>query len=164
MKVSDLIMGPLIAALGVTVLVASSMQPKPVFGSAYGGGFFPSILGVALFVSGLILTTTGWRQRAATPLLVMGNWVESPRHVANTAIVLGALLFYILTSGALGFIISAGIAVLAMLLQFTRKPLLSAIVAVVTVIAAKLAFQDVLLVPLPWGILEPFAGVLTWRL
>lgn len=164
MKVSDIIMGPLLAALGVIVLVASSMQPKPVFGSAYGGGFFPSILGAVLLVTGVILATAGWRNRAATPLVVMGDWVESPRHVANTAIVLGALLFFILTSEALGFLISAVIAVLALLLQFTRKPMLSILVAVATVIVAKLAFQDVLLVPLPWGILEPFAGVLTWRL
>lgn len=163
MKVSDLILGPIIAALAVIILVASSMQPKPVFGGAYGGGFFPTILGAVLLLCGLALTYTGWRKRASVPLLAMGNWVESPRHVANTIAVLGTLLFYILTSGFLGFIISAGLACFALLWQFTRRPVSSLVIALVTVIVAKWLFQDMLLVPLPWGFLEPFAGVLSWR-
>jgi len=163
MKVSDLILGPTIAALGAIVLVASSQQPKPVFGGSYGGGFFPSILGVVLIFCGLALAWTGWRKRADVPLLAMGNWVESPRHIGNVAVVLVTLLFYILTSGFLGFIVSAGLVCFALLWQFTRKPLMSLLIAVVTVIAAKSLFQDLLLVPLPWGFLEPYAGVLTWR-
>lgn len=165
MKVSDVILGPLVVAIGLIALYASSLQPRPFFGSAYGGGLFPTIVAIGLVAGGLMLTLSGWREHAAaaTRLVEMGSWIRSPRHVANVLVVLGALLFYILTSNWLGFIISGFITVLAPLLQFTRAPLASAIVSVVTIVVVKIGFQDILLVPLPWGLLEPFAGVLRWR-
>ncbi len=163
MKVSDIIMGPVIVGIGASVLIASTMQPKPFFGSGYGGGLFPSIVGTALILAGLTLTIDGWRRRSVQPLIVMGNWVRSPRHIANGAVVLGAIGFYILFSNTLGFIITGFLVVLATLLQFTRAPLPSLVVAVVTTLVVKLAFQDMLLVPLPWGVLQPYMGALTWR-
>lgn len=163
MKVSDIIMGPIIGGIGLITLIAASMQPKPFFGSGYGGGLFPSIVGSSLIVAGLLLTLGGWRDRGAQPLLVMGSWVHSPRHIANACMVLGVIAFYVLFSDALGFILAGFVVVFATLLQFTRAPVPSLVVAVVTTLVAKFAFQDMLLVPLPWGILQPYAGVLTWR-
>src|SRR5690606_21356104 len=104
MKVSDIIMGPIIIAIGAITLIAASMQPKPFFGSGYGGGLFPSVVGSGLVVAGLLLALNGWRERGVQPLLVMGNWVRSPRHIANAAVVLGAIAFYVLFSNYLGFI------------------------------------------------------------
>lgn len=163
MKVSDIIMGPVVVGIGAIALVAASMQPKPFFGGGHGGGFFPSIVGSALIVAGILLTLNGWRDRAAQPLVVIGSWIRSPKHVANVAVVLGALLFYILFSDALGFIIAGFLTVFVTLLQFTRAPLRALAAAAVTTLVVKIGFQDMLLVPLPWGLLEPFAGVLTWR-
>lgn len=163
MKVSDIIMGPIIIAIGAIALFASSMQPKPFFGSGYGGGLFPSIIGSGLVVAGLLLALNGWRERGVQPLLVMGNWVRSPRHIANAAVVLGAIAFYVLLSNYLGFVIAGFLVVFVTLLQFTRAPLPSLIVAAVTTLVVKVGFQDLLLVPLPWGLLEPYAGVLSWR-
>ena len=163
MKVSDVILGPIVLAIGLMALYASTLQPKPFFGSAYGGGLFPSIIGIALICGGALLTLSGWRERAGARLVDFGSWISSPRHIANVLVVLGALLFYILTSNWLGFIISGFITVLAPLLQFTRAPVASLVVAVITIVVVKIGFQDILLVPLPWGLLEPYVGVLTWR-
>lgn len=163
MKVSDIILGPVVAAIGLIALYASSLQPKPFFGSSYGGGLFPSIVAIGLIGGGILLTLGSWRERAGTKLVEPGTWVRSPRHVANVLVVLGALVFYILTSSWLGFIISGFITVLVPLLQFTRAPLPSIVVSVITIAVVKIGFQDILLVPLPWGVLEPFAGVLRWR-
>lgn len=163
MKVSDIIMGPIIVGIGAIALIASTMQPKPFFGSGYGGGLFPSIVGTALVLAGLMLILNGWRERGVQPLLVMGSWVRSPRHIANAAVVLGAIAFYVLFSNALGFILAGFLVVFATLLQFTRAAVPSLIVAVVTTLVVKFAFQDMLLVPLPWGVLQPYVGVLTWR-
>ena len=66
-------------------------------------------------------------------------------------------------SKSLGFILAGFVVIFVTLLQFTRAPVRSLIVAVATTLVVKIGFQDVLLVPLPWGILEPYAGVLTWR-
>ncbi|MCO5073661.1 MAG: tripartite tricarboxylate transporter TctB family protein [Rhizobiaceae bacterium] len=163
MKVSDLIMGPVIVGIGIIALVAATMQPKPFFGTGYGGGFFPSVIGYALVVAGLLLTLNGWRERAIQPLLVIGNWARSPRHIANAAVVLASLGFYIFFSTYLGFIIASFLVVFANLLQFTRAPGRSLVVAVLTILVVKVSFQDLLLVPLPWGLLEPYAGALSWR-
>ena len=163
MKVSDIIMGPIIAGIGILAIVAATMQPKPFFGTGYGGGFFPSIIGYALVVAGGLLLVNGWRQRDVQPLVVMGSWVRSPTHMANAAVVLGVLVFYILFSNFLGFVIAGFVVVFATLLQFTRSPVRSLILAGVTTLVVKFAFQDMLLVPLPWGLLEPYAGVLSWR-
>ncbi|WP_274629144.1 tripartite tricarboxylate transporter TctB family protein [Arvimicrobium flavum] len=163
MKVSDIILGPIIVAIGVIALIAASVQPKPIFGGGYGGGFFPSIIGVGLLGAGLILSWNGWRERAGVPFVAFDGWIRSPRHIANVAVVIGALLFYILASNWLGFIIAGFITLFATLLQFTRSPMRSLVVAAITTLAVKATFQDMLLVPLPWGLLEPYAGVLTWR-
>lgn len=163
MKVADVILGPFVVAIGIVALLAASMQPKPFFGGGYGGGFFPSIIGIGLVGAGLLLTWSGWRERAATPLLVLGDWVRSPRHIANVATVIGALLFYIFTSGWLGFILSGLIALFVTMLQFSRAFLLSLAISVIAILIVKVSFQDLLLVPLPWGVLEPYAGALTWR-
>lgn len=163
MKVSDVILGPIVVAIGVIALIAASMQPKPFFGGGYGGGFFPAIAGGVLIVAGIALAFTGWQQRAATPLLEMGSWVNSPRHIANAVVVIGSLIFYILLSNFLGFIIAGFLVTFVTLLQFTRAPLGSFVVAAVAILVVKVGFQDFLLVPLPWGLLEPYAGVLTWR-
>lgn len=163
MKVSDVILGPIVALIGAIALIASSMQPKPFFGGSYGGGFFPSIISVALIAAGGLLTLESIRSKSLRPLLQMGPWVHSPRHIANGGVVLGSLVFYILFSESLGFIIISVIVVFATLLQFTRAPLSSLIVALVATAVVKIGFQDLLLVPLPWGLLEPYAGVLTWK-
>lgn len=167
MKVSDAILGPIVMAIGLIAIYASSLQPRPFFGSAYGGGFFPTIVGIGLVGGGLLLTLSGWRERHASgtaPRFVeMGGWVRSPRHVANVIVVIGALIFYIATSDWLGFLISGFIVVFVTMYQFSRALLVSLVIAIVTIVVAKLAFQDVLLVPLPWGLLEPYAGVLRWR-
>ncbi|MDN2567910.1 tripartite tricarboxylate transporter TctB family protein [Aquibium sp. A9E412] len=163
MKVSDVILGPIVVAIGIVTLVAASMQPKPFFGSGYGGGFFPSIIGIGLFGLGAMLTLAGWSKRNEAPLLVFGDWIRSGRHIANAAAVIGALLFYILTSDALGFVISGFVSLFVVLVQFSRAPLISLVIAIVTILLVKTVFQDILLVPLPWGILEPYSGSLTWR-
>lgn len=163
MKVSDIIMGPVIAMIGLITLIAASMQPKPFFGTGYGGGLFPSIIGCGLVAAGSVLALNGWRQRGLQPLVVMGNWVRSPRHVANAATALGMILFYVLFSNYLGYMIAGFLVIFITLLQFTHAPLKSLAVAAVTTLVVKFGFQDLLLVPLPWGLLEPYAGVLSWR-
>lgn len=163
MKVSDIILGSLVAGIGLIALIAASMQPKPFFGSGYGGGFFPSIVGVALVLAGAMLTLSSLRDKTVRPLVIMGDWVRSPRHVSNVAVVLASLVFYIFFSNALGFIVTSLLVMFATLVQFTRDPVRSAVVAAVTTIVVKIGFQDFLLVPLQWGILEQYAGALSWR-
>ena len=163
MKVSDIILGPIVMAIGIIALYASSLQPKPFFGSAYGGGLFPSLISFGLILGGGMLALSSWRENAGGRLFEVGDWVHSSRHVTNVAVVLGALTFYIAASSWLGFIIAGFTTMLIPLLQFTRSPLRSIVVSAITIAIVKIGFQDILLVPLPWGILEPYAGALRWR-
>jgi len=163
MKVGDHILGPVIALGGAAVMIAASQQPKPVFGSSMGGGFFPSLLGAGLILSGLVLGLGGWRRRNVAPMFRPGAWVGSPRHVANVATVIGGLILYIATSRTLGFMPAGTLVLFLTLWQFTRRPALSLLVSVISILVIKVMFQDMLRVPLPWGVLEPWAGPLTWR-
>lgn len=163
MKVSDTILGPVVVVIGLVALYASSLQPRPFFGAAYGGGFFPSVVAVGLIGAGALLTLVGWRARAGQPLVAFGPWIRSPRHLGNVAVVLGSLVFYILASNRLGFVIAGFVVVFATMLQFSRAPVRSFMIAAATIVVGKFLFQDMLRVPLPWGVLEPWSGVLRWR-
>ena len=66
----------------------------------------------------------------------------------------GAILFYILLSDFLGFIITGLIILLVLGLRFGLKPLHAVLLAVATTLGMHFVFVDFLLVQLPWGLLE----------
>ena len=75
----------------------------------------------------------------------------------NFALVLLALLFYILVSDWLGFIPTAFLIMLVLLKSFGSGMLTSVVAAAVTTLVVQALFARVLLVPLPWGLLQPVA-------
>jgi putative tricarboxylic transport membrane protein len=99
----------------------------------------------------------GWRLRADQPWLAWDDWVRSPRHIAALAILLGGVVFYIAVSNRLGFLPTA-IMLLTALLSVLRVPPLRAIgIAVLAALVIHFAFYKLLRVPLPWGVLTPYA-------
>lgn len=128
-------------------------------GQDYGAAFFPRTIAVIMALLGAALIVKGIRERAGKPWAETLAWMRSPRHVANFALVLAALVFYILVSDSLGFAITAVVTLYALLL-WLRGPqfwVSSAIISVVSTIAIQQFFGQFLRVPLPWGILESYA-------
>jgi len=67
------------------------------------------------------------------------------------------VLFYILVSNWLGFLFSA-VLILTVLFRVLQLPLArSVLIAVLATLVIHFAFYKLLRVPLPWGVLTPYA-------
>jgi putative tricarboxylic transport membrane protein len=73
------------------------------------------------------------------------------------AVLLGSVVFYILVSDALGFLITAVLMLMALFRSLQVAWGRSAFWAVVATLVVHFAFYKLLRVPLPWGILTPMA-------
>lgn len=156
MKLNDAVFGLLLLVLGASVLFIVQDYPT-IPGQQVGPALFPGLIAVGLCVGGAMLLVRGWRARAAVPWLVMDDWVRSPRHVLALVVLIGSVLFYILVSQWLGFLFSA-VLILTVLFRVLQLSLArSVLIAVVATVVIHLAFYKLLRVPLPWGVLTPYA-------
>jgi putative tricarboxylic transport membrane protein len=156
MKLNDAIFGLVLLALGVAVLLGVQGFPK-IPGQPVGPALFPGLIAVGLCISGVLLVVRGVRTRAAQPWLAWEDWVRSPRHIAALVVLLGSVVFYIAAVNWLGFLPAAALILLA-LFWVLRVPTLSAVViAVIAAFVIHFAFYKLLRVPLPWGLLTPYA-------
>lgn len=152
MKLNDSILGAVFLALSIAVLVAIQGYPR-IPGQSIGPGAFPGLIALILAGCALALIWRGWRERATQPLVSLGDWLGSRRHVANFLIATGGLAFYVLASDRLGFLACGTIILLALFLALRVKPRLAVPLALLLPIVIHLIFYKLLRVPLPWGVL-----------
>lgn len=158
MKFNDALSGLFFILFGMLLFYLTRDYPS-MPGQDYGPALFPRLIGTLMAAGGLILVIKGARTWRRVPMVEMPDWVRSPRHVGNFLAVLAALVFYIVISDWLGFIITGSI-VLMFLLLWLRGPkywLSSALITVATVVLMHEAFGQILRVPLPWGIFSNYA-------
>lgn len=152
MKLNDAVFGLLLAILGITILLAIRSFPN-IPGQNVGPALFPGLIATGLCIGGVILMVQGWRVRASVPWLVPQAWVRSPRHVLGFVVLVASVVFYMLVSEQLGFLISATL-ILTALFHVLRVPLgKSVLIAVLASLLIHFAFYKLLRVPLPWGVL-----------
>ena len=156
MKVNDAVFGALLLVLGLAVLLHVQSFPK-IPGQNVGPALFPGSVAAALVVCALLLIVSGVRSRPGAPWIEALPWLRSPRHAAAFAAVLGTTIAYIMLANAVGFLIVAPLALIAMFLAFGVRPVTSIVVAVIGTLVIWYAFYKLLRVPLPWGVLERFA-------
>lgn len=156
MKLHDAIFGLLFLALGVAVLFGIQGFPR-IPGQPVGPALFPGLIAAGLCVAGVLLVVRGLRSQAGQPWLAWDAWVRSPRHVAALLVLLGSVLFYIAAADALGFLPTAAL-ILLLLFVVLRVPVPRALLlAVAAAFAIHFVFYKLLRVPLPWGVLTPYA-------
>ena len=156
MKLNDAVFGFLLLILGIAVLAIVQDYPK-IPGQQVGPALFPGLVAVGLCVGGLILLVRGWLARGSTPWLVVDDWIQSPRHVLALVVLIGSVLFYILVSQWLGFLISAVLILTALFRVLQLSLARSVLIAVIATLVIHFAFYKLLRVPLPWGVLTPYA-------
>lgn len=156
MKLNDAIFGALLLALGIGVLVIVQGYPK-IPGQQVGPALFPGLIAAGLCVCGTLLMLRGWRDRAVAHWLRVGDWARSPRHVLGLVAVIGGVLFYMLAAQALGFLICAAIVLAVLMLVLGVRPGRAVLIALVATLVIHFAFYKLLRVPLPWGVLTPYA-------
>jgi putative tricarboxylic transport membrane protein len=156
MKLNDAIFGVLLLILGVTVLAVVQGYPK-IPGQQVGPALFPGLIATGLCIGGVILMLRGWRERAGRPWFALEDWVRSPRHVMAFVVLVGSVVFYMLASEKLGFLICSA-AILFALFRVLQVPAGRAgLTAVLATLVIHLAFYKLLRVPLPWGVLANYA-------
>ena len=159
MKFDDTILGTVL--LVFAVLVVSYAQTFPTLaGMSVGPDLFPTIIGSGIGACGLGLIATGLARRRAAgggPWVGLAPWVRSPRLMGNALAVLVALVFYIFSSKPLGFHITAFVIVGAIMVKLGVSARAAAGFAVAVPLLIHYLFNDLLRVPLPWGVLAPIA-------
>jgi putative tricarboxylic transport membrane protein len=156
MKLNDAIFGAVLLALGLLVLFTVQSYPK-IPGQPVGPALFPGLIAVGLCVTGAMLLVRGVRDRASQPWLTWDDWVRSPRHILGLVVVLGAVVFYIVAAERLGFLPTAVIILMALFAVLKVPPGRLVVIAVIAALVIHFAFYKLLRVPLPWGLLAPYA-------
>ncbi len=154
MRFSDAATGAVLIGVALAVVLATLSFPE-MPGQNYGPAFFPRILGAGLAGCGLLLVGGGIREGTARPVIALDAWARSARGLGTLALTIGAIVFYILASEPLGFIPTAFAAVAALMIRLRGRWASSLVIAAVTTLVLHRFFYGLLLVPLPWGVLEP---------
>ncbi len=151
MQRSDRWVGVGLIALALAVLWTAREFPQ-VPGQKLGAAFLPMIIGVGLLLCALTLLVRSLRAKA---------YAEAPppavrEHFGSSAVIIAAVLVYILFAERVGFLILAPLCIVPVFLALGvhwRPALLWAAGGTVVV---HLAFYKLLRVPLPWGWIPPF--------
>ena len=153
MRFNDAIIG--LVLIGFALLAADVTRSFPSMpGQSYGSALFPRLLCAGFAISGGILIVSGIRNRATQPLLNRDPWARNPASLVTLALVLAGMVFYILVSESLGFIPTAFLLVFGILTRLRGRWASSLAIAAGATLVVHYLFYSVLLVPLPWGVLE----------
>lgn len=157
-------------------MIAYSTTFPSLHGQAYGPSLFPILIGCALLACGLVLIVRGVQMyRRQSPInknvhpdttdtvhthgwIQWGDWMTDSARRFTMLLVPGLLILYILTSDFIGFIPLSVIVMSLLLYRLGSSPLGSLLIAVITTLVLQLLFADVLLVPLPPGLLLHWLG------
>lgn len=156
MKLNDAVFGLLLTALGAWVLFAVQGFPR-IPGQPVGPALFPGLIACGLCLCGVLLVAKGWRERGDGPWVAFDDWVRSPRRVLALAVLLAAIVLYIVAAEVVGFLPLALLTLLALFLVLGVPAGRAALIAVVAALVIHFAFYKLLRVPLPWGVLKNYA-------
>jgi len=156
MRFNDAVIGlVLIVVAALAIWHTRTFPAMP--GQKYGPDLFPTLIASGLIIGGVILVGSGLRSKA--PLLQRESWTRSSHLVLNFLSVPLALVFYILFSGALGFLLAATLVLATLITLYRRGHVVTSIaIAVVAAVVIQQAFSRLLLVPLPRGVIENLIG------
>jgi putative tricarboxylic transport membrane protein len=153
-RINDAVIGAVLVLFALFMIWHTRTFPA-MPGQDYGPALFPVLIGVGFVVTGLILIVSGLRRRRTEPWFAGGDWLRSRRHLIGFLSIIGGLVAYILVSDWLGFIPTAFLLLFGWLVLFRNgKPVSSLVIALAVTLVVNYAFGQLLLVPLPLGLLQ----------
>jgi putative tricarboxylic transport membrane protein len=155
-KIHDALSGLLLAALGLALLLYARSLPL-IPGQKVGPGFFPGAVAVGLIACGIVLLVLTLRRRPGGPWLELDDWVRKPRLAVAFVVIVASLAFYVGLADTLGYFLTAPLVLAAMLAVLGVRFAVIVPVALAVPLPIHYIFYTVLKVPLPWGLLAPFA-------
>ncbi|MFM7670863.1 MAG: tripartite tricarboxylate transporter TctB family protein, partial [Betaproteobacteria bacterium] len=154
MKLQDTLSGLALLLLALLIGWNASGFPE-VPGQQIGPAVFPKALAALLALCAVLLILRGRQATTEQAWVQLGAWLQSPLHRRNFLITLACLVFYVLVSDFLGFLL-CGIAILSvMFYALAVQPSRIAPLAVGLTLLIHTLFYKGLRVPLPWGVLSP---------
>lgn len=156
MKVNDVVSGSLAAAFAVIILLGAQSFPD-IPGQKVGPRVFPELIAAGLLLCAALLVARGMRSRARQPWLSVPAWLHDGRTALRFVMVPLALAFYIAASEALGFIPVSILLLVALFMCFGVRLRRALMLAVAGALLIHFLFYKLLKVPLPWGLLSPYA-------
>lgn len=154
MKFNDTLSGAALLALALAILFTIQSYPT-IPGQNIGPAAFPGLLASLLAVCAVLLMVKGLRNKEQTAWIELGDWMQSRFHARNFLITLACLVYYIVLSDKLGFLICASTILMAMFWALEVKKTWIVPVAVLVTLVIHTIFYKGLRVPLPWGVLMP---------
>ena len=151
MQLSDRVTGAFLVALGAASAIAGGRLPA-VPGQDVGPAAFPLLIGSGLIICGaLIAFGVGHSfEVPEEPAAGPGPWrLGGLRALVPPAL----LLFYVLASEKLGFLITGAVMIFVAATALGARPRLALPLAAVAPLLVHLAFYKLLRVPLPAGLL-----------
>jgi putative tricarboxylic transport membrane protein len=172
-KLSDLIMGPLIVGFGALVVWGAFTLPR-IPGLRFGPDLIPLLIGIGLIMSGasILITALFFRKAPSkslellaaeaaaarpSPLIDFSDWQIPSRQILAAGWTLLGPVFCIAFFDIAGFPILALVYMAGLMALMNARPLTILIVAPLTVLALHIGFSEGLRLQLPAGWL---AGVL----
>ena len=152
MRVNDAVLGSVLLAFAVALALYAQTFPD-IPGQQYGASVFPTLVAAGFAASGALLVLSGVRNRA--PLVAWADWARERHGVRNVVITVLAVVFYILASERLGFMLTMAPILLVLLRLFGVGWPMAVTVAILMTLLIQYAFGSLLYVPLPWGLLAP---------
>lgn len=152
MRFNDAVFGIALIAFAVAAGLATRSFPQ-IPGQEYGAALFPRLITIGIAACGVLLLLAGFRNRAA--IVSLDPWARSARGLATLGLAIGGLVFYILASEWLGFIPTAFVVISAIMISLRGRWITSLAYSFAATMVVHEVFYGLLLVPLPWGLLEP---------
>ena len=135
----------------------TDLQTKPLrdlFASLLKG-FLNGLLAVLLAICAVLLILKGLAATRHEAWIESGDWMKSAVHLRNFIITIGCLVFYILASEVIGFLLCGVIILSSMFWALAVRRGLILPLAVLITLVIHTVFYKGLRVPLPWGVMLP---------
>jgi len=157
MKFDDIRIGVVLGVFSVFVFAVARTFPV-IPGQHFGASLFPTLISIGLFICSVLLVAQGWRaRRAGAEKPGWPAWLREPISVLRFLMVPISLVFYFMASDWLGFLPCSVLLLVVLQRLFGVRWMRALIVAVIVSLVIHVMFYSVLHVPLPWGLLEPWA-------
>ena len=156
MKIHDALFGFFFLALGALVLFAIRGFPN-IPGQPVGPALFPGLIAVGLCITGALMVIKGLRSREPSAWFAWEDWVHSPLHIVALCVLLASVVFYIAAANHFGFLPTGFLILVALFKALKVQWRRALLVAGIATLVVHFAFYKLLRVPLPWGILTPWA-------
>jgi putative tricarboxylic transport membrane protein len=157
MRVSDVISGLIIIVFSIWIIIEARSYPA-LPGVPYGPGLFPTVIAGAMILGGIVLVLKGARNLKETGWYSLASWATQGKTYITLGLIFSSLLFYILVSDRIGFLITSTVILLTLLLwtRGRRRLISTVVISVGFPLIVYILFSSFLRIPLPQG---PFLGL-----